>query len=129
MPPPPSLAGAAQRNVTCASPGVAVTFCGAVGRATTTTNHSLMRPSADRNDVPVTLTEPRLPVSVMPVTRPPHCSLTVWPFWSVPDRCSRDVIVSDWKVPIAGYAAWIWLAVTVSVQLWLFQLSVGRPSH
>ena len=92
-------------------------------------NHGLISPSADAKAAPVVDTDRDVPVSVRPVMRPPHCSPTVRPLWSVPDNDSRDETVRLANDPIEGYAAWTWPAVTVSVQEWLVHDSDGTPSH
>src|SRR4051794_12512976 len=117
MPPPPSLDGAAQRTVACASAACADTACGAPGRCTTTVNHGLSRPRAEANDAPVVVIEPAEPVRVRLVMRPPHCSPVVRPFWSVPESCSRELTASLANRPIEWYADSTWPAVTLSVQV------------
>src|SRR3954447_16444426 len=105
MPAPPSCAGADQRTVACASPAVADADAGASGRLTTTVNHGPIKPIALANEEPVVVTALLLPVTVRLVTRPPHCSPTRCPFWSVPDSDSRELMVRLVKVPMDGYVA------------------------
>src|SRR3954447_1943121 len=105
MPAPPSCAGAVQRTVACASPAVAEADAGADGLVMTTVNHGPISPIELANDEPVVVTWFLLPVTVRPVTRPPHCSPVERPFWSVPDNDSRELMVRLVNVPIDGYAA------------------------
>src|SRR3954462_9617667 len=107
MPAPPSCAGAAQRTVACASPADADADAGASGFVTTTVNHGPMSPIALANDAPVVVTALLLPVTVRLGTRPAHCSPGVWPFWSGPEKGSRELMVRVVKGPMDEYAAWI----------------------
>src|SRR3954454_23357527 len=102
MPAPPSCAGAVHRTVACASPAVADADAGAPGFVTTTLNHGPISPIALANDDPVVVTALLLPVTVRLVTRPPHCSPVVRPFWSVPDNDSRELMVRLVNAPIDG---------------------------
>src|SRR4051812_22485300 len=129
MPAPPSCAGAAQRTVACASPADADADAGASGLVTTTVNHGPMSPIALANDEPVVVTALLFPVTVRLVTRPPHCSPVAWPFWSVPDKDSRELMVRLVKVPMDEYAAWICPAGIESVHGWLFHGPGRPPSH
>src|SRR3954454_8029700 len=127
MPPPPSVAGAAQLTVAEASSALALTERGAPGRSTFTVNQELIRPRSKRNVSPPTVTEPFDPVTVRLVIRPPHCSPTCAPFWSVPDRFSRALTARLVKLPMDGYADCSSAAVTSCDHEWLFHDAVDTP--
>ena len=92
-------------------------------------NHGPVSDNAFANDAPLVVTALFEPLTVRLVIRPPHCSAVRRPLWSMPDSDSRELTVRLVNVPIDGYAAWICPAVIESVHEWLFQESVGTPSH